>query len=138
MASVNYNEGVYKALTGGVDFDTDSFKAMIVSSAYTPDVDAHHNRDDVTNEVSGTGYTAGGEAITCTVTKDDANNRIDIAWDDVTWEGATITGRGVVIYKDTGNAATDTLISYVDWGENKSSVGADFVATFTAPLRFQL
>lgn len=138
MASVNYNEGVYRALTGGIDFENDSFKAMIVTASYTPDVDAHLDRADVTNEVTGTGYTAGGEAITCTVTKDTANNRIDIAWDDVTWEGATITGRGVIIYLDTGDAATDILVSYVDWGENKSSVGADFVATFTAPLRFQL
>jgi hypothetical protein len=43
-----------------IDFDTDTFKAMLVTSSYTPNKDTHDKRDDVTNEVAGTGYTAGG------------------------------------------------------------------------------
>jgi hypothetical protein len=137
MASLVYNFGLDAALTGGVDFDTDSFKLMLVTSTYTPDKDAHQDRADVTNEVSGTGYTSGGAAVSVTVTQDNANDRVDIDFASVTFSSSTITAAGAVIYKSTGNAATDTVICYLDFGGDVSSTAGDFTVNVTTPLRFQ-
>lgn len=136
MASKLYNSCLFYCAKGLIDFDSDTFYAMLVSSAYTPDVDAHDYRNDVTNEISGTNYTAGGAATTVTVTQDNANNRVSIAFSAVTWAAATISdARGAVIYKRRGGAASaDELVAYVDFNEDKSSSAGDFVATFSTPL----
>lgn len=135
MASVIYNSAMFHEAKGSIDYDTDSFKAMLVTSSYTPDVDAHDYRNDVTNEVSGTGYTAGGAATTCTVTQDNANNRVSLAFSAVTWATSTLTARGAVIYKSRGGASSaDELVAYVDFTSDKTSSGGDFVLTFTTPI----
>lgn len=107
MASVMYNSALFHEAKGNIDYDTDAFKVMLVTSAYTPDVDVHDYRNDVTNEISGTNYTAGGAASAVTVTQDNANNRVAINFASVTWTAATITNaRGAVIYKSRGGAAS--------------------------------
>lgn len=137
MASLVYNEGLNQALTGGVDFDTDTFKIMLVTSTYSPDKDLHLDRADVTNEVTGTGYTSGGGTTAVTVTKDTANDRIDVEFGDVSFTSATITAAAGVIYKSTGTAANDTLVAYLDFGGDVSSTNGTFTVSVTSPLRFQ-
>lgn len=138
MASVVYNSFLYDLATGAIDTDTDDFYVMLVTSSYTPDKDAHDKANDVTNEVTGTGYTAGGEETTVTVTKDTANDRLDLTFSTVAWTTATITARGAVVYKKRGGASSaDELVGYVDFGSNIVSTAATFSVTFTAPLRFQ-
>jgi hypothetical protein len=87
-------------------------KAMLVGSGYTPNVD-HDFRDDVTGEVSGTGYTAGGITLAnVIVTYDATNNRVKIDADDAAFGTVTLTGvTGIVTYISTGAAATDRIIS---------------------------
>jgi hypothetical protein len=51
MANVIYNSFKRDIANGSIDLDTDTIKVMIVTSAYTPDQDAHDERDDITNEV---------------------------------------------------------------------------------------
>ena len=46
-----------------VDFLNDTIKGMLTTVTYVPDQDAHDYKSDVTNEVSGTGYTAGGATL---------------------------------------------------------------------------
>ena len=95
-------------------------------------------RSDVTNEVTGTGYTAGGTTVTATVTRDNATDRVDITFANPSWASSTITARGVVIYKSRGGAATaDELVCYGDFGANVSSTNGTFTVNFTSPLRFQ-
>jgi hypothetical protein len=53
MANVIYNSFKRDIQNRNIDLDSDTIKLMIVTSAYTPDQDAHNKRDDVTNEVSG-------------------------------------------------------------------------------------
>jgi hypothetical protein len=80
MASLMYNSALDDALRGNIDFDTDSFRAMLVTSSYSPNKDTHTKRSDVTNEVGASGsYAAGGGTATVTVTKDTVNDRIDIS-----------------------------------------------------------
>jgi hypothetical protein len=127
MASLIYNSAVDDMARGAIDFDTDTFKVMLVTSAYSPNKDTHDKRDDVTNEVSGTGYTAGGVTSACTVTKDTANDRVTLSFAAVNWASSTITARAAVIYKSRGGASSaDELVCYVDFGADVSSSSATF------------
>jgi hypothetical protein len=126
MASLLYNSAVDDMARGAIDFDTDTFKVMLVTSSYTPDKDTHDKRNDVTNEVSGTGYTAGGVTSVCTVTKDTANDRVTLSFAAVSWASSTITARGAVIYKSTGTASNDNLVAYNDFGSDVASASGTF------------
>lgn len=127
MASLIYNSAVDDMARGAIDFDTDTFKVMLVTSAYTPDKDVHDKRDDVTNEVTGTGYTAGGVTTACTVTKVTATDRVTVSFAAATWPSSTITARGAVIYKSRGGASSaDNLVCYVDFVSDVSSSAATF------------
>lgn len=137
MASLVYNSCIDYVCKGSIDFDTDTFKMMLVTDAYTPSK-SHDFRNDVTNEVTGTGYTTGGNAATPTVTKDNTNNRVDVSWTITSWTSSTITARAGVIYKSRGGASSaDELVGYVDFGSDISSVSGTFSVTITSPLRFQ-
>ena len=137
MASIIYNSAIYDASTGAIDFDTDTFKMMLVTSSYTADK-THTKRNAITNEVTGVGYTAGGNAAAATVTKDDVNSRVDITFVITSWTSSTITARGGVIYKSRGGASSaDELVGYIDFGSDISSSSSTFSVTITRPLRFQ-
>lgn len=137
MASLIFNSCIDDVARGNIDFDTNSFKAMLVTSTYTPNKDTHDKRDDVTNEVTGTGYTAGGVATVCTVTKDTATDRVTIQFAAVSWVSSTITARGLVIYKSrAGASSADELVAYNDFGSDVSSSGGTFaVAASTITLQ---
>ena len=137
MASLIYNSAPDEMARGDIDFDTDTFNAMLVTSSYTPNKDTHDFRDDVTNEVSGTGYTAGGVASAVTVTKDTANDKVTIQLGAVSWASSTITARGCVYYKSRGGASSaDELVAYADFGSDVSSSGGTFsVAASTITLQ---
>jgi hypothetical protein len=137
MASLIYNSAIDDIVRGAIDADTDTFKAMLVTSSYTPNKDTHDKRDDVTNEVSGTGYTAGGVTTACTVTKDTANDKVTLSFAAVSWATSTITARALVIYKSRGGASSaDELVAYNDFGSNVSSTGGTFsVAASTITLQ---
>ena len=121
-----YSNMPLNALEKVMNLETDTIKCMLCTSSYTPDQDAHDFKDDITNEVSGTGYTAGGAEV--------ANPAVTIAakgtkfdGDDVEWAASTITARYAVLYDDTpvGDGAKPLLI-YVDFGEDKSSENGTF------------
>lgn len=131
MADIVYNSFKRDIMNGGIDLDTDTIKVALVTASYTPDQDAHDNFDDVTNEVVGTGYTAGGATLaSVTVTADNTDNEGVFDAADVTWSTSTITARGAVIYKSTGVASTSKLICYIDFGSDKTSSGGNFVITW--------
>ena len=127
MADVIYNSFKGKIMDGSIDLDTDTIKVALVTSSYTPNQDTHDFFNDVTNEVSGTGYTAGGATIANdSVSVDNTDNEGVYDGDDVTWSSSTITARGAVIYKSTGTASTSPLIAYLDFGSDQSSSSGDF------------
>lgn len=124
--NATYNSLKSGLFTADVDL-AGALKVMLVTSAYTPDIDNHAFRSDVTNEATGTGYVAGGKSLTGNgVTLDLTSNESVFDADDVSWTSSSITARGAIIYTDTGNAATDRLVHYVDFGEDKSSSNGPF------------
>lgn len=137
MATLAYNRGIELLLRGSIDFDTDTFKVLLTTSAYTEDKDAHDFRNDVTNEVTGTGYTAGGNTVTVTVTLDTANDRVDVSLGGTTWPTSTITARKAVYYKSRGGASSaDELVAVNDFGSDVVSTGGTFTLN-ASTLRFQ-
>jgi len=138
MASLIFNSAVDDNIRGNIDFDTDTFKMMLVTSTYAPNKDTHTKRSDVTNEVSGTGYSAGGSTCALTVTKDTANDKVTIQPAVVTWTTASITARAYVLYKSRGGASSaDELFCYGDFGADVTSTAANFTATTSTPVTYQ-
>ena len=110
-------------LDGEIDFSADTaktYKIALYTSAAT--LDASTTAYSATNEVSGTGYTAGGQALTITAPVISGTTAfVDFA--NPTWSSATITARGALIY-DAGNNAA---VAVLDFGSDKVSSGGDFV-----------
>lgn len=135
MASKMYGSLIAKAFNKEVDYDTDTIKVALVSSAYVPNQDTHDYWDDVAaNEITGTGYTAGGQALTGkTVTYDAATNVTVFDANDAVWENTTLTARYAVIYDDSGATnAQKALLGYVDFGSDQSSANGAFTVTWDA------
>lgn len=127
--------GFLKSLANkDIDLDTDTLKVMLCTSAYTPDQDAHQYKSSVTNEVSGTGYTAGGATLAgVTVTYTGATNTLTLDAADPSWASSTITARTAVIYDSTpATDATRPLIAYLQSDVDISSSGGAFTITFDA------
>tara|TARA_R100000995_G_scaffold84450_1_gene63165 strand:- start:67 stop:495 length:429 start_codon:yes stop_codon:yes gene_type:complete len=132
MASGLYGITFLNALknTLALDLDSDTIKIMLVTSSYTPDFGAHDFKADVSNEVSGTNYTAGGNTLSSlALTQTGGTIKFDAA--DTSWSSATITdARGAVIYDDS--LTDDPLIAYIDFGANFSSSNGTFTIAFNA------
>lgn len=125
-----YHVNLRKAL---IDLVDDTIKVALCTVTYTPNQDTQEFFSDVTNEITGTGYTAGGETLgTKALTQDDTNNGSKFDAADQVWSTATFTARYAVIYKDTGVAATSPLIGYIDFGEDKSPSAVDFTIAWNA------
>lgn len=120
MPSLIYDSAVDGMAAGSIQFASDAFKVMLVAG-YTPDKNGHSSRADVTGEVSGTGYVAGGAAVTVAVDADPALDRTDISLGGAAWPASTISATGAVYY-----TAADDLVCYVDFGGTVSSLAGAF------------
>jgi hypothetical protein len=121
------------------DMDSETkIMCMLCTSSYTPSQDDHNDKADIDNEVSGTGYSAGGTALTTTAIS--VSGRVttyDAA--DIAWSDSTITARYAVMYDDTEAQEGDQpLICYIDFGEDKSSEGGTFQLTLNASGLFTI
>lgn len=139
MAAESHFYGLYlKRQAEGsapVVWGTDTIKALLTTSAYTPNRDTHQFRNSVTNEIAGTGYTAGGVAIASrSISYDATTHQVRYIGEDVSWTAATFTARRLVIYKSTGVEANDVLIGWVDFGADQSPAGTNFVVDFDQVL----
>jgi hypothetical protein len=138
MPSANFRNLPDHLARAAINFSTASFKCLLVSSVPSEaNLDAWVNRSDVTGEVTGTGYTAGGVAVSATVSSvDTTNNRIAVTFANLSpgWTSSTITAAAAIIYQDTGTASTSKLVTMVDFGGNVSSSSGNFSVTFSTPL----
>jgi hypothetical protein len=113
-------------VTHGINYLTDTIQVALVTSSFTYNA-AHEFFSDVTNEITGTGYTAGGKVMTTPVgTWDSGTMTEKFVFDDVVWTTATFTVRRAIVYKNTGTAGTSPLMGFVDLGADYSPVGVPF------------
>jgi hypothetical protein len=125
---VGYGLGLSKFFNKEIDFDTDVLKVMLTTATYTPNNDTHAYKSDVTNEVTGTGYTAGGATVTGSISVDTTNNRIRLIITDPSWPTSTITARTAVLYDSSpATDATRPLIAYLPFGSDVVSTGGTFL-----------
>jgi hypothetical protein len=114
------------------DFNTTSghtFKLALFTSAAS--LGASTTNYTTSNEVVGTGYTAGGVTLTnIDPTTSGTTAFIDFA--DATFSSATITAAGAVIYNTTtdGGSSTTNAVAVISFGGDKTSTNGDFVVQF--------
>lgn len=132
VTALFYGNAFLSAFNKEIDFNSDTIKVMLCTSAYTPVQDTHQYKSSVTNEVVGTGYTATGETLgSPTLTYTAGTNTFKLDGADVNWPTSTITARYAVIYDATpASDATRPLICYVDFGADVVSTGAPFDITW--------
>jgi hypothetical protein len=118
MANLVYNSFKVDIQKEVINLETDTIKMMLVTSAYVPNIDTHSKRSDVTNEVVGAGYTAGGFTLANkTLTQNNTNNTGVWDADDIVAPAITLTDcAGAVLYKSRGGlASADELIYYLEF-----------------------
>ena len=112
----------------GITWTSDTIKVALLTSSYTPNQGTDHVWADISaNEVSGTGYTAGGATLT-SPTQSVTAHVLTLGGATVSWAASTITARYAAIY-DT--SVSNKLIGYVDFGANVSSTAATFTITWS-------
>ena len=103
-----------------------SFKLALYTSSAS--LGAGTTAYTTSNEVSGTGYTAAGAALTSvTPTTSGTTALCDFA--DLTFGTATVTARGCMIYNDT---QSDKAVAVIDFGGDKTSTAGNFTIVFPA------
>ena len=89
-------------------------------------LDASTTAYTTTNEITGTGYTAGGKVLTpIAPNSDNNNNTAYLSFDNVTWSPASFTTSGALIY----NSTTDAAVFVLNFGNTKTSANS-FTITF--------
>lgn len=118
--------------TRAVDILSDSIKVSLHTSSYVPNQDTHEFFSDLTNEVVGAGYSAGGVVLaTKTWVYTAGTNTMTFDADDAAWPGSTITARFGVVYDDTPvGAGNKILIGYIDFGVDQATAGGTFTIQF--------
>jgi len=129
-----YNTAKKKILDAGINFGSGTIKAMLLTDDYVPNLDTDEFLDDINgNELAnGNGYTTGGATLAGkSTTVDTTDNEGVFDANDVTF---TLTAQKVfrylVLYLDSGNAATSPLIAVED-------VGAGGITAQAGTLTFQ-
>lgn len=119
-------------INGEINYTAHTIKAMLCTSAYTPNQDTHQYKSSITNEAAGTGYTAGGVALQGkSVNYTAGTNTLILDASDTQWPDSTVTGRYLVLYDDTPSTdATKPLIGYVDFGADVSTTAGVFTSVW--------
>ena len=116
-------------LDGDFDFSSgtaQTFKIALYTSSAT--LDATTTAYSVTNEVAGTGYSAGGNTLTISTNPTSSSTTAFLDFADTTWSTATIMARGALIY--LANGGTNPAVAVLDFGSDKTSTAGDFTIQF--------
>lgn len=105
------------------DFTTDVIKIALYTSSAT--IDNSTTAYSATNEVSGTGYTAGGNTLAPTVTQIGSYAVLDFA--DTSWTSASFTCRGALVYN---SSKSNKSIFVLDFGTNKTVTAGTLTIQF--------
>lgn len=111
----------------GIHLAADVYKIALYTSAAT--WDAATTAYSVTNEISGTGYSAGGLTMVG-FTTGTSGTTCWIDWtSDPAWASATITARGAMIYN---SSRSNKAVAILDFGADKTSTNGTFTIVLPA------
>ena len=106
--------------TGTFNFNSDTFKIALYTGA--SDIGPTTGAYTTTNEITGTGYVAGGQTLTVDVAPTIGPVPTDtvayLSFSNVTWNPAAFTCRGAIIYKYDG--VTNPTVCILDFGADKT------------------
>ena len=136
MAAGNYiwySNAIQQAISGGIDFTSDTFR-LVITNGHTVNQEDTTYADISGDETSGTGYTAGGQEVTLSVSRSTTVTTIDAS--DETWSSSSFTGEYAHIVRQAGGslASGDLLIGYVELevGGTLTSSSGNFTVTTNA------
>lgn len=109
------------------NFTSNTFKMALYTSSAS--LDATTTVYTTSNEVSGTGYTAGGNTLAVSVAPTSSGTVAYVSFSDTSWFTSTFTARGALIYNASQSNAA---VAIFDFGSDKSVVGGTFTVTFPA------
>lgn len=107
---------------------TQNFKIALYTNAAT--LNASTTGYTTSGEVTGPGYTAGGNTLVISVPPTNTNDISYLSFNDVLWPGSTITARGALIYLVDG--VTNPAVCVLDFGSDKSTTNGTFKVQFPA------
>lgn len=122
MASGIYNRFKANLMNKEADLEADTIKVMLLNDSHAFTATHNQKSEIVANEISGTGYTAGGAALANKAVTQAATTKWDA--DDTAWTDASFTAYHAVIYDDT--LTNDDLICSIDFGEAKTVSAGTF------------
>lgn len=131
MASGVYNQFKAELMNGTYDLPSDTVKVALLDNSHSFNADNDGWSSVSANEVSGTGYTAGGATLgTVTVTADDTDDEGVFDAADASWSSSSFTAYHAVIYDDTPTSPADPLVCSIDFG------GAETVSSGTFTIQW--
>jgi hypothetical protein len=102
-------------LLGEHDLEVDTLKLALFTALATlgPDTTVY----STTNEITGTGYTAGGKVLTGVTISTAPNGTVYVDFDNAVWNPASFTCRGALIYNVS---KSNKSIAVLDFGADKT------------------
>ena len=116
----NFGTGVVRASTAA-----DTFKIALYTSAAT--LSAATTAYTTSNEVVGTGYTAGGNTLAISVVPVSSGTTAYLSFSNTSWSTASITARGAMIYN---SSQSNKCVAVLDFGSDKTSTAGTFTIVF--------
>ena len=115
-------------LQAGQNIITDTLK-MALYTAFS-DIGSLTTAYTATNEVIGTGYTAGGVVVTgATLSTDTQTGTVYVNFNNVSWPGANFTARGALIYN---TSKSNKSVAVLDFGSDKTFSSVSNTVTMPA------
>jgi hypothetical protein len=102
-----------------------TFKMALYTSSAT--LGATTTAYTTSNEITGTGYTAGGNTLAVSVSPTSSGTTAYLSFTDTSWTTATFTCRGALIYNSTNS---NKAVAVFDFGSDKQVIGGTFTITF--------
>ena len=111
----------------------DTFKVALYTAS--ADINASTTVYSTTNEVTGTGYTAGGNTLTINVSPTSGNNSSNIptayiSFANTSWTSASFTARAALIYN---SSESNKSVAVLDFGADKTVSNDTFQIIFPTP-----
>ena len=132
MANIIYNNA--KSALNAYPWTSGTWKILLTTSSYTPDIDAHVYVSDVTNELVGTGYvrkTLAGQAVSI----DTGNDRADFKANNVTWTAIQAgTAAKAIVYRFVTVDGDSPIIACLDITPATITNGGDFTLEWDGQL----
>jgi len=141
MAKFIYDSFLADVFTGNCS-TLDAYKGALVSGDYVENR-GHTKRSDFASlEISGSGYTAGGKAVSLSFAVNATTHVGTLTIAPVTWPSSSLTARRLIVYKSRGgSAANDELVCSIDSSSDLVTVnstlsfpGATWTISLPAPI----